>query len=305
MATIKEQKKVLLDIKKELANSKLFVDVNYPKDSESVENYIWIGDKEKLIGMYACHYEFIFHPEDSDYLSVEVHISEKGKQKLFQNLQFTNALEFAEWYGHENGRVIVKKSNLYINTLNIAKKAIKKLKSLHNEIGEQLQEILLDNQDLLPKKNQISKPVLSPNNGTIVKKKNYKERTAATAKSLETMHGKIQEAYKQKLLLSRQYDSVSEEQGFEGLPYRIDILVHSGKGYDVFEIKPDSTATECIREALGQLLFYKHLLEAGGYKVNRLVVVGSAKNQESDNDYLRSINNGMNAIKIEYDYVKV
>lgn len=305
MNKAEKQRNVLLNIKKELEKSQIFEDVNHPNDSKNypIENYMWVGDKENLIGIPNCHYEFIFHSKNSETLSVEVHFSEQRKQKLFQNLQFGNKLEFSEWYGRKNGRVIFKKNKLSINDPNIVKKTIKKLELLHNEIGEQLQEILSSNIDLFPKSRPVTKPVLSSNGGTIVKKKHYKSRTATVAKSLETKHGKIQEAYKQ-ILLSKQYDLLNEEQGFDGLPYRIDILAHSGKGYDVFEIKPDSTATECIREALGQLLFYKHLLEEGGYKVNRLVVVGSAKNQESDDDYLKSINNGMNKIQIEYEYIE-
>ncbi len=57
--------------------------------------------------------------------------------------------------------------------------------------------------------------------------------------------------------------------------------------YDVFEVKTGLTATECIREALGQILFYKYLLEKGGYKINELIIVGPVTIDEYEEEYLR------------------
>ena len=71
--------------------------------------------------------------------------------------------------------------------------------------------------------------------------------------------------------------------------------------YDIFEIKPYQSATSCIREALGQLLHYKYLLDEGGYQVGTLYIVGPVDLSDEEEKFLNSIKKD---IKIKYKSIK-
>ena len=68
--------------------------------------------------------------------------------------------------------------------------------------------------------------------------------------------------------------------------------------YDIYEVKPYESPTECIREALGQLLYYKYMFEKNGYKVEKLIVVG--KNKLDDEEYLNKIKELNENLEIDY-----
>ena len=77
------QREILLKIKAALKNTD-FEDVNWPDDKkEDIENFIWIGFQNRLIGREICHYEFIFQPEEPDILSLEVHFEVKKYKDLW------------------------------------------------------------------------------------------------------------------------------------------------------------------------------------------------------------------------------
>ena len=75
------------------------------------------------------------------------------------------------------------------------------------------------------------------------------------------------------------------------MPFRIDVLgkLKNEDSYDVFEVKTGVTATKCIREALGQLLFYKYFVEKGQYKIHELIIIGPVGITEYENEYLESL----------------
>ena len=97
---------------------------------------------------------------------------------------------------------------------------------------------------------------------------------------------------KQELEKSREYANVYLEGYFNNLGYRIDLVgIKQNKTYDIFEVKPYPSATECIREALGQILHYYHLLvlEKGKNKIGKLVIVGPAELNDNDSNFLKTI----------------
>ena len=64
----------------------------------------------------------------------------------------------------------------------------------------------------------------------------------------------------------------------------VDIAVEHSDGITFFEIKMETTAKRCIRQALGQLVEYAHYPECS--KASRLVVVGDAPPTSEDHLYL-------------------
>jgi hypothetical protein len=69
--------------------------------------------------------------------------------------------------------------------------------------------------------------------------------------------------------------------------------------YDIFEIKPYQSPTDCIREALGQLLLYKYTFEKYEYNVRNLFIVGPIALDRNEKNYLDSIKNSF-CFNIDY-----
>ena len=291
------QREILLKIKAALKNTD-FEDVNWPDDKkEDIENFIWIGFQNRLIGREICHYEFIFQPEEPDILSLEVHFEVKKYKDLFKDMILTNALTFADW-NYENGRIIFKEQNLKINDPDIVTKSLALLNRLHKLIGLQLIEILQVRPTL--NSNKYRKPVLCTKPRKVVKCRFYGERTCEELGNIDSIHGKLQTVLIKQLCESGEYEFVNSENGFENYYYQIDVLAKTKKNqYDIFEVKPYQSATSCIREALGQLLHYKYLLDKGGYSVRALKIVGPSEMSDEEKEFFSSIQENLEC-KLEY-----
>ncbi|MBP5697635.1 MAG: hypothetical protein J6X11_13470 [Treponema sp.] len=301
-----KRKQILLAIKSKVEKTK-FKDVDWPNE-ENIRNWTWVGDESGLIGNDNCHYEFIFQEDCPKKLSLEVHLCEAGKHELFKNIILPNKLKFDKWYRwykgnknelKENGRIVFRTKRIDINDSEIVHNCLALLEELHNAIGEQLLEIMQSHPELLPKQFQL--PKLLENSRKIVTEKEYAARTYEEAKTFDSMHGEIQEKLKEILEQKRNYRRIIKESGFKNYKYQIDLLAQKENNrYDIFEVKPYPTAMACMREALGQLLFYKFLLEKGGYEVDTLYIVGPSELSDFEDEFLQSIKNDLKKSKIKY-----
>ena len=291
-----KQRQILLAIKNKIGET-MFEDVNWPV-KEKIKKFLWVGFKNKTIGNDNCHYEFIFQKACPEKLSLEVHLDERKNHKLFSNMLLPDFLRFDNW-NYKNGRIVYKDEVIDINDKQIVSKSIKLLKKLHNAIGEQLLEIMQAHPELLPKQFQI--PKLLENSRKVVMRKKYAERSYEEAKVFNSRHGEIQEKLKQEL--GANYKCIDLEKGFENYKYQIDLLAQKKNGhYDIYEIKPYPTAMACIREALGQLFFYKFLLEKGKYVVDTLYIVGPSELSNFEDEFLQSIKKDFKNSEIEIEY---
>lgn len=295
-----KQREVLLKILSAVRKSKDFIDVKNPTDDNDdlIENFVWIGTRSKMIGNDDCHYEFIFQKETPKILTLEVHIDEDKHQKWFSNIQLPEQLQFDRWRVN-NGRIIFKKQKINIYDPKITKKAMSLLKELHFCIGNSLEEIMTSH--MSESAEELRKPVLAENDGSIVERKHYKPILPRTAKDLDTKHGEIQKRLLKELSKIKAYQAMPEK-GFENQRYKIDVLGYNEKQktYDIYEVKPYYTAMQCIREALGQIMFYKYLLELGDYKVRKLVIVGPSELTKIENNYFQSLKSTTEGFELEY-----
>ncbi|MBQ1983959.1 MAG: hypothetical protein II232_04945, partial [Spirochaetaceae bacterium] len=251
------------------------------------------GTRDGTIGTKNCHYEFVFH--DKNTLCLEVHFENANNCSNFEQIvRYYNNLQFREW-GIRHRRITSEEYQISINDAQIVQKAIKLLKRLHEAIGEELRQII---QTITP----INQPTLLLNdNNNVVRTIHYKPRSREKATEVDSIHGNIQDRLKQELENSRKYANVYLEGYFENLGYRIDLVgVKQNNTHDIFEVKPYPSATECIREALGQILHYYHLLKKGKYKIGKLVIVGPAELNDNDSNFLKTIQQSLNGITLEY-----
>lgn len=295
MATKNQKKEILTKLKKEI-NKKGFTDVDKPKSNE-IDNFIWIGAQNGSIGNLTCHYEFIFH--DGGTLNLEVHFEDENCDG-FNNVveENNNTLEFSEWECDGHYRRIIGRNNnyciqidQYTNVDKIVNKAIKLLEKLDKEIGIRLARCVSN----LNIQSDLGE------DGTIVREREYKNRYVCYPKNYSSKHGEIQEALINQL--SNEYNEVGFERPLCDI--RVDVLgINKNRTrnkreytYDIYEVKPYDSPTDCIREALGQLIYYKYKFEKNGYIVGRLIVVGQNDLNPCDIEYLKSI---QDSFPIEY-----
>lgn len=288
---------ILKLIKQELQKSKTFIDVDNPQN-DYIDYFIWAGTNDGIIGTTICHYEFIIYPKKTNYLTVEIHFEDKRFLRSFDGIKDDNEFKVTDWDKGKHKRIVFTNSKINIadskiDNLTIVKKAMDNLIYLHKRFGEQLTKIL-QNEHIKEsiKQNYFIKPKLAIGNGSIVRIKHYKAVSQRESKQLNTIHGAIQDYLCNDENNKKKYEIMEPEKPFIGLPYKIDILAKlrdEGK-YDVFEVKSAVTAEICIKEALGQLLFYKYLLEKGDYKINQLIIVGPSEKTSDEEEYLRSLN---------------
>jgi len=294
------ERRILRTMQKEIEkrNDFFIPTIDYAAGTQEDVAYIWVGGQGNLIGNLSCHYEFIFHNETE--LHLEVHFEDATNYTSFSNLKLNSDFEYQDWEidgeNVDNGRIVAKQS-ISVEQRNldeIAKEAIALLEKLDGTIGKDLAKIC----DELNPKADLS------GNGTIVNEKNYKQRYKNYKHSFYTKHGKIQKALNKQL--ENKYDEVGIERTLGDI--RVDVLGINKNGktdprkhtYDIYEVKPYDSPTECIREALGQLLYYKYMFEKNGYKVEKLIVVGKNKLEFYDKEYLNKIKELNENLKIDY-----
>lgn len=291
-------------IKQELQKSKVFVDVDNPQN-DSINYFIWTGTNDGIIGNSICHYEFIIYPKKRNFLSVEIHFEDRRFLPLFEKLKHDEEFVFTDWDNGKHKRIIFKNNlidlnNSEIDNSEIVETAINNLSYIHEKFSEQLKTLLQDNRvkDFV-KRQYLIKPKLSLQSGSIVKRKYYKAISNREAKCLDTIHGAIQNLVYNDKNNEKIYETIEKEKPFIGLPYRIDLLakLKSEDKYDVFEVKTADSAEICIKEALGQILFYKYLLQKGEYKINQLIIVGPSEMTNSEQDFFNSLKKSFPELK--------
>lgn len=304
MATEKQKKEILTKLKKNL--KKLDVKNISDKYENPEGEYIWAGGPYGLIGNFTCHYEFIFYnkkedsKKDENTLYLEVHFEDE-KSDEFENVLSENdkkTLKFTTWGIRK--RIIGTNDNYCVKieekttTDEIVKKAIELLEELDNSIGYSLAKKC---DELKPKAS------LSQEDGTVVEEIEYKKRFRQYDEHFYSNHGKIQKALVKKI--KKDYDYCRTEIKLDDNSIRVDVLGINKNGktnereyiYDIYEVKPYDSPTDCIREALGQLIYYKYKFEKNGYIVRRLIVVGQNELNPCDIEYLESI---QDSFPIEY-----
>lgn len=285
------QIEILNRIKDRIGQENQFVYVSRTNDIN--DWWFWVGTRDGIIGTSDCHYEFVFYEEDTLYL--EVHFENARNCRNFDQIaNYNNNLQFENW-GNRHRRITSEQYQIDINDDEIVQKAINLLKELHEAIGEELKQII---QTITP----IEHPTLLLNeNNDVVRTIHYEPRSRERATALDSKHGAIQDRLRQELENSDEYVNVYLEGYFENLGYRIDLVgVKQDNTHDIFEVKPYPSATECIREALGQILHYYHLLVKGNYQIGRLVIVGPTELNDNDSNFLETIQQSLNDITLEY-----
>lgn len=119
-------------------------------------------------------------------------------------------------------------------------------------------------------------------------------RTINRSYVVEQKHNKIQEALKIKLVKEYGKENVLLEENF------VDVKVIQPNYIGLYEVKSSSWASDCVREALGQILFYSY--HDQDKRVKKIFVVGQYPANEKDDGYIKYIKD---RLKLDFEYLHV
>ncbi|MBK8396297.1 MAG: hypothetical protein IPL26_13815 [Leptospiraceae bacterium] len=119
-------------------------------------------------------------------------------------------------------------------------------------------------------------------------------RTVTRSYVAQQTHNKIQEALKNKLISKYGEKNVILEENF------VDVKLIQPDFIGFYEVKSASYASECIKEALGQILLYS--LNDNEKKVKKHFVVGQYPPTLKDQEYIDFIKKNL---KLEFDYIPI
>ncbi len=127
-------------------------------------------------------------------------------------------------------------------------------------------------------------------------------RSRKQIENVDTHHLRIQRALTHQLAPIVGSDCIAQELSVSG--GQVDLVTMVGNRLTLYEIKTASTAMQCIKEALGQLLSY---LYTGGldihYTIESLVVVGPVSGDDISRDLLEKLS-GQLGIPCRYEQIE-
>lgn len=130
--------------------------------------------------------------------------------------------------------------------------------------------------------------------GTTKRDTNTYRRTVSRSYIVEQKHNKIQEALQRELEIKYGHENVILEENY------VDVKLIQPDYIVFYEVKSNSYASECIKEALGQILFYSY--HDQDKRKKKIIVVGQYPANEQDYGYIKYIKE---KLKIDFEYINV
>jgi hypothetical protein len=155
-----------------------------------------------------------------------------------------------------------------------------------------------DTQSMLKKSSGKNQFKFIKTNASLPSSRNYTSKQISI--DIDIRHSKIQEILINDLINEFGNENVSWENPIFG--NKIDIVVKDKERMYFYEIKTASTARECIRQAMGQILDYSFW--PGQKNADKLFIVGEEKIDMKTQSYLRYLNN-VHSIPVEYIRIKL
>lgn len=119
-------------------------------------------------------------------------------------------------------------------------------------------------------------------------------RTINRSYIVEQKHNKIQEALKTKLVEEYGKENVLLEENY------VDVKLTQPNYIGLYEVKSSSYASDCVREALGQILFYSY--HDQDKRTKKIYVVGQYPANEQDHGYTKYVKD---KLKIDFEYLSI
>lgn len=273
-----------------------------PKNYQNDNKYSWLRD-------YGNDRKTVFEKVKRDIIKI-IQLSELGRFDEIENIKLPDLFKWKVAFLYSNERLIgiFKRDVLHrianhygLTNKNIPIYEIQKLMMINKPAyldGYEFQAELFrqfgsseDQKEaklFRDRKNKRTRKASSTRNT------NTQIRTVTRSYVAEQRHNKIQESLKKILIAKYGKDKIILEENF------VDIKLIQPDYISFFEVKSSSYASECIKEALGQILLYS--LNDKDKRPKKHIVVGQYPPTENDKEYIDFLKKNL---KVDFDYINV
>jgi len=164
------------------------------------------------------------------------------------------------------------------------------MRELYDRFGRGKEKEIITGKEKLPRKQQGKRK----RKGSTKRNTSSQSRTVTRSYIVEQKHNIIQKELQRQLIESYGESNVVLEENY------VDVKLIQPYYLGFYEVKSASYASECIKEALGQILLYTHYDE--DLRTKKIYVVGQYPATEQDKTYIDFIKNNLN---IEFDYLDI
>jgi hypothetical protein len=275
-----------------------------PKNYKNDDKYSWLQS-------YGENRKVAFENTKQDIIKI-IELAEVGKFELIDNIQLPDLFKWKVAFLYSNERLIpiFKRVVLFrianhfgINTnrkttiaeiqnvMMVNKPAYLNvyefMRQLYNQFGE-----IDDKKEIIGTERKVRKRITR--RATKGRNTNTQTRTVTRSYVAEQKHNKIQEALERLLIEQYGEKNVVLEENF------VDIKLLQPEYISFYEVKSSSYASECIKEALGQILLYS--LNDKDIRPKKHIVVGQYSATVKDNEYIAFLKKNL---KVEFEYINV
>ena len=271
-----------------------------PKNLKNDEQYSW----QKFYGETR---DIAFENVKKEILKI-IEYSEKGEFEKIDNLHLTLFVKWKIAYLFSNERLIpiFKKSVLHEIAKNYGLEVNNKTQN------SEIQDLIIKNKPSHISIYEFAEELYDKfgrDNGTKTNtgKKRKSTRKGTTSRNTKPQKRKGTESYiasqKHNLIQGALYNRLVEKYGEENVILEenyVDIKVKFPNKIYFYEVKSSSYASDCIKEALGQIISYSH--KDSDSREKYLFVVGQYKPNENETEYLNFIKD---KLSLKFDYINV
>lgn len=278
--------------------------IKKPKIYKNDDKYSWLLS-------YGDSREVAFNNIKKDIIKI-IQLSEIGKFDHIDNIQLPDLFKWKVAFLYSNERLIpifkrevllrignhfglpaTNKTISGIHNLMILNKpanldVYKFMIHLYNQFGERKHKEEVNKQpNTSPNRRTKRRPATSRNIGS-------QRRKSPRSYVAEQKHNKIQVALE--ILLKNEYgkENVILEENY------VDIKVVQPNHISLYEVKSSSYASQCIKEALGQILFYSS--NDTDCRPKKHIIVGQYPATKNDENYIDFIKNNLS---LDFEYINV
>lgn len=216
-----------------------------------------------------------------------------SNERLIPIYKRTVLFKIANHFGLKTNRKtkISEIQNLMISEKPANQNVYDYMRELYDQFGRgKEKEIITGKQSQQPRKRQGRRK----RQGSTNRNTESQNRTVTRSYIAEQKHNKIQEELQKQLAEKYGDDNVILEENY------VDVKLIQPDYLCFYEVKSSSFASECIKEALGQILLYAHYDEDERKK--KIYVVGQYPATEQDKIYIEFVKDNLS---LEFDYLNV
>lgn len=275
-----------------------------PKNYKNDDKYSWLQ-------AYGDNRNVAFEDAKKDIIKI-INLSEIGRFDLIDNIQLPDLFKWKVAFLYSNERLIpiYKKTVLFkiAKHFGLQTSRLTKISEIQNlmilnkpanlnvyEFMWQLYKEFGEIKDVKEVAGTTSRKKLrTTRKATTQRNTQPQVRTITRSFIAEQKHNKIQEALEKLLIEEYGQDNVILEENY------VDIKLLQPNYISFYEVKSAPYASQCIKDALGQILLYS--FNDNDKRVKKHIVVGQYAPTENDKEYIEFLKDNL---KLEFDYLNV